>query len=195
MTRNLNLPNLLTASRLAAAPLVVYAIWRGAFAWALVLLVAAGLTDALDGWAARRCGSVTRLGAYLDPVADKILLVTVYLSLAAAGLAPVWLVALVVARDVLILGFAGVSLAFTSMRRFEPSVWGKLSTVVQVVTSVALISGGALQSPSVRAWSEMLIVLTAVTTAWSGLHYGLRTAREMLAVRQSGPIDGMGGRE
>ena len=165
------IPNLLTLVRFPLAPLVAVSILRGAYSEALLLLAVAGLTDGLDGLAARRLGAVSRLGTALDPVADKVLLVTVYLSLGVAGLIPLWLVWMVVARDVLILAFAGVVLALGKARRFEPSVWGKLSTLVQIVTAVEVIAARVFSSPVLVWWAEILPVLTAVTTGWSGIHY------------------------
>ncbi len=165
------LPNLLTLARFLLAPWVAVSILEGAHLEALVLLAVAGLTDSLDGWAARRVGAVSRAGAVLDPVADKVLLVTVYVSLGAAGLIPLWLVWLVVARDVLILAIAAALLALGKARRFEPSAWGKLSTVVQVVTGVGVIAARAFDYPALAWWAEVLPVLTAITTAWSGIHY------------------------
>ena len=165
------LPNLLTLVRFPLAPWVAVSILGGAHLEALLLLAVAGITDGLDGWAARRLGATSRLGACLDPVADKALLVTVYISLGVAGLIPAWLVWMVVGRDVLILAFAGAALAIRKSRRFEPSVWGKLSTLVQIVTGVAVIAARAFPSAGLAWWAEALPVAAAITTAWSGLHY------------------------
>jgi cardiolipin synthase len=169
------LPNLLTLSRFPLAPWVAVSILHQAYRQALLLLVAAGLTDWLDGWLARRHGAVTRLGAYLDPVADKVLLVSVYLALGAAALIPVWLVVIVVGRDLLILLFAGAALAATRRRDFDPSVWGKLSTVVQVVTGAAVLASQAFRSPLLSMWAAVLPALAAVATGWSGIHYAWRS--------------------
>ncbi len=171
MRQLLKLPNLLSLSRVLAAPLAAALILSGAYGWALALLVAAGATDSIDGWLARRDGSSTRLGAYLDPIADKILLVTVYLSLGAAGLVPAWLVMIVVGRDLLILLVAGVALAATGKRRFEPSVWGKLSTFIQIGAGVVILAAHATGSAALLAFAGILPAMVAVTTAWSGLHY------------------------
>jgi cardiolipin synthase (CMP-forming) len=169
-------PNLLTASRFVLAPWVAVCILRQELRLALWLLVAAGITDGLDGFLARRCGMVTRLGARLDPVADKVLLVTVYISLGLAGLIPQWLVLIVVGRDLMILAFAGAALATSRRMEFAPSVWGKLSTLVQIVTGVAVIGAKAFPSPGLSAWTGVLPVITAVTTGWSGLHYAWQGA-------------------
>ena len=171
------LPNLLTLSRLLMAPLVALSILGGADGQALGWLIAAGITDGLDGWLARRFGWSTRFGALLDPVADKVLLVTVYVSMGIAGLVPNWLVALVVGRDVLILAFAGVALVLTTQRSFSPSPWGKLSTLIQIFTGLLAIGsrafGGAILETAIHA----MVFVTAAATLWSGIDYGLRAAR------------------
>jgi cardiolipin synthase len=164
-------PNLLTLVRFPLAPWVAVSILRGSYRQALTLLAVAGITDGLDGYAARRLGAGSRLGAWLDPVADKALLVTVYVSLGVAGLIPSWLVWMVVGRDVLILSFAGVALAAGKARGFEPSVWGKLSTLVQIVTGVAVLAARVVPSAVLAWWAEVLPVVTGVTTGWSGIHY------------------------
>jgi cardiolipin synthase len=176
MRQLLNLPNLVTLSRVLAAPLAAALILSGAYGWALALLVAAGTTDSIDGWLARRSGGSTRFGAYLDPIADKILLVTVYLSLGAAGLVPAWLVMIVIGRDLLILLVAGLALLATGQRRFDPSVWGKLSTFIQIGAGVVILSARATGSSALLAFATVLPALVAVTTTWSGLHYVWRAA-------------------
>jgi cardiolipin synthase len=173
----MNLPNLLTLARLLMAPWVAACLLNHAYRQALLLLAVAGATDALDGWLARRFGCSTRLGAYLDPIADKALLVTVYVALGSAGLVPWWLVLIVVGRDVLILAMAGAALLLTKHRHFEPSVWGKLSTLVQMVTGVAVIGSRAFPSPALAYWVAFLPAITAVTTSWSGIHYAWRGIR------------------
>jgi cardiolipin synthase len=167
--RNLNAANLLTLVRLVLAPFAVWAIAAGEYRMALALIVAAAATDGLDGIVARRFGSATRLGAYLDPIADKALLSAVYLALGVSGLAPWWLVALVFGRDLLILALAGAALAFTKHRDFPPSVWGKLSTFVQSVVAALLIFSRAF--PEAAAPAAPLVWAAAAATAWSGLHY------------------------
>ena len=191
----LNPPNLLTLSRLALAPWVAVCILHQEFRQALWLLLAAGVTDGLDGYLARRCGLVTRLGAQLDPVADKVLLVTVYISLGLAGLIPQWLVLIVVGRDLLILTFAGAALATARQLEFAPSVWGKLSTLVQIVTGVVVIGDKAFPLPGGSLWVGVLPVITTVTTGWSGLHYAWQGARTWRRWRSPRPIDAAPPRE
>ena len=159
------LPNLLSIARGALAPFIGAAILKDNYERALWLTFIAGWTDCLDGLLARRLHVESRFGAYADPVADKILLVTVFVCLGVTGAAPVWFVALVLGRDVLILAMAAAALLFTEVRKFPPSIWGKLSTVVQLVTAVGMMTGRA--GPIV--W--WMTAAAAVTTALSGVHY------------------------
>lgn len=177
MGQSFTVPNLLTLLRLLLAPLLVFSILSGQYRPAFACLVAAGVTDALDGWLARRFQWSSRLGAILDPVADKALIVGAYLSLAAAGAAPVWLVALIVGRDAAILLFASIMLALGKRRRFPPSLWGKLSTLCQITAGSFVIGVRAFGVAAVEPWLPALFVLTAAATAWSGLHYAWQAVR------------------
>ena len=164
-------PNLLTYARLALTPFIVYAAMRQRCGTALAFIAVAGFTDFVDGLIARRFGWQTRLGAYLDPVADKILLTAVYVSLAIAGLAPVWLVWLIVMRDVAILLMAAAALAFTRFRDFPPSIWGKINTALEIGTAFMLLAECAAAFHVPAMLEPAMIRITAVSTAWSGLHY------------------------
>jgi len=124
----------------------------------------------MDGLLARRFGIVTRVGAYFDPVADKILLVVVYLSLGAARAIPWWMVVLVFARDLLILGMAAYGLLFTSVRKFPPSVWGKISTFLQIAAALTVMSDRA----GIPAPVGLALWLMVAGTFWSGFHYAWR---------------------
>jgi cardiolipin synthase len=130
-----NLPNLLTLLRLLLVPVVVYEIAAGRYLLAGWLFGAAAFTDILDGAAARGMRVTSQVGAYLDPIADKCLLCGVYLALAWARLLPWWLVAIVFGRDIYLLAAVGVFMLLTPVRRFPPSVWGKVSTLVQILNS------------------------------------------------------------
>lgn len=177
MRRLLNLPNLLSLARLAITPLAVWSILRANYSEALLVLTVAGITDGLDGMLARKLQQSTRFGAYLDPIADKTLLVAIYLALGVSGLVPWWLVEIVFGRDILLLAFIGAALVLTEHRDFRPSVWGKLSTFIQIVTAVLVIASRAAASSALGQWVRILIRVTAVTTVWSGLHYGWRGRR------------------
>jgi cardiolipin synthase len=172
------LPNLLTIIRLLMAPLVASCILAGYPVYALALLLVAGATDCLDGWLARRYGWSTWLGAFLDPIADKTLMVTTFIALGIARTVPDWFVIVVVGRDALILVVAGVLLLVTGRRDFPPSHWGKLSTVVQITAGLLALASrlpgvGWLTTPSV-----IVVWLAAAATVWSGLDYAMRTWRE-----------------
>jgi len=159
------LPNLFTAARLALVPWIAVLVLHGRFRAALLLTLIAGLTDAADGFLARYFGWTSRAGAWLDPLADKALLVTLFIVLGWVGAMPWWLVALVFARDIVILAMVGAAFAFTSIRDFPPSVWGKLSTIVQV--------GACLGALLLRSGPGLLFLVwaTALATAWSGVDY------------------------
>jgi len=180
--RTLNPANLLTFARLGASPLAVWAILEGRFSLALTVLLLAGVSDALDGPLARRRGCVTRLGAYLDPVADKLLLSGSYLGLGAAGLAPWWLVGLIFGRDLAILAMAGGALLFTPIREFSPSLWGKASTVAQTVTGLALLAAAACPWPPIGRAAQALLWAAAAATVLSGLDYARQA---VLRLRQA----------
>jgi cardiolipin synthase len=166
-----NIPNLLTWVRLVLAPLAVIAILRGQGELAVGLVATAALTDGLDGALARRWGAASRLGAYLDPLADKALLSGVFLALAATGAAPWWLVAIIFGRDILLLAGTAVVYVTRGQRQFPPTVWGKLSTLLQILSVVAWLLHSVMKAPAVGIAAEVLIWPTALATVWSGVHY------------------------
>jgi cardiolipin synthase len=180
MPRWVNLANLFTLLRLTLVPFVIWAILAGEHGRALFLFACAAVTDLLDGAAARHLGLTTQVGAYLDPIADKCLLSGVFLALALAGLVPHWFVFIVFGRDLYILFAVGFLLWLTSLRNFPPSVWGKVSTFVQVVTAVLWMARNWLSTPVLNALSSAMLWPCAVLTIWSGLHYtwrGVQLAR------------------
>jgi cardiolipin synthase (CMP-forming) len=173
-----NLPNLFTLARLLLAPFVASDILRGHFTRAIILLFAAGFTDAIDGYLARRFQASTRAGAYFDPIADKILLGVIYISLGLARAIPWWMVAVVFGRDVLILAMAAYGLLFTALRKFPPSVWGKISTFFQI--AAALVVMGA--SAGIAAPVTLALYLMVFGTIVSGVHY---VWRALVMLRQT----------
>jgi cardiolipin synthase (CMP-forming) len=172
-----NIPNLLTVARLVLAPFIFAAIVTGRHDRALALFAVAALTDGLDGLIARRFAQITPLGAYLDPIADKVLLSGVFVSLAVSGSVPWWLVAVIFGRDVLLLLSSGIVLLFTAYRQFQPSVWGKASTFVQIACAGAWMAQNAVNSPPLHVLAQSLVWPTAAATVWSGIQYGLRGFR------------------
>jgi cardiolipin synthase len=163
------IPNLLTVTRIALVPVVLRAIWLREFGWALAWCAVAGITDALDGFLARRLQARTRLGTYLDPVADKLLLSGTYLVLAIEGIVPWWITAVVFGRDLLILLFVAGAFLFTPLRDFPPSIWGKLCTTLQVLTAVLILGAGAIQAAG--SIVSVALGLTVAATVWSAIHY------------------------
>jgi cardiolipin synthase len=180
MPKWLNLPNFFTLLRVVLTPFVIKEILDGRHLLALELFAIAAFTDVLDGAAARRFGVVTPTGAYFDPIADKCLLSGVFLALAAARIVPRWLVGIIFGRDLLILGGVGAVLMYTSVRRFPPSVWGKASTFVQIVTAVTWMARDAVEIRVLNSVASLILWPCVGFTVWSGLDYvrrGIRIAR------------------
>jgi cardiolipin synthase len=171
----LNLPNLITLGRLLSVPLAVWLIIEARYGVAFWIFVAAGISDALDGYIAKRFDRRTRLGALLDPIADKALLVGVYVTLGIAGQLPHWLVILVVLRDVLILGGFALIQATAAPQHLGPLFVSKVNTSVQIalVGFVLARLGLGIDEGTVTA---ILIAAAALTTVLSGLSYLLRWA-------------------
>lgn len=167
------LPNLVTGFRLAAVPLAIWCIVDGAAAIAFWLVVTAGLSDALDGFLAKRLNAVTQLGTYLDPIADKALLIGVYLSLGHVGELPAWLVMLVTLRDALIIGGIVLSGGIDLTLRIDPILVSKVNTGLQVALMAFVLAapGIGLDAPGVVTG---LICAVSVTTMVSGAVYMLR---------------------
>jgi cardiolipin synthase len=166
-----NLPNLLTLLRLLLVPVVVHYILDGRYLLAGWLFGAAAFTDILDGWAARAMKVSSTTGAYLDPIADKCLLSGVFLALAWARLVPRWLVAIIFGRDIYILCGVAIFMLFTPLRRFPPSVWGKVSTFVQICTAVFCIAYVIFGTRVLAEVSSAMLWPCVGFTVWSGLDY------------------------
>jgi cardiolipin synthase len=138
----LNLPNIITIGRIIAVPLIVWLIITGRFMPAFTVFVIAGVSDAIDGFLAKRFGLATELGAYLDPIADKLLLVSIYVALGTQTILPAWLVILVVSRDVLIVGAVMLSWLLDRPVKMTPLMISKANTAAQII--LAAITLGAL---------------------------------------------------
>jgi cardiolipin synthase len=173
----LTLANQLTILRILLVPVFVLLVVYGYLGWALVAFLTAGLTDGLDGLIARRTGQRTALGAWLDPMADKLLLVTTFIVLTIPGIpltnhVPLWLTVLVISRDVVIVGVvAAVSLA-VGPRTFRPSMWGKLATATFIVTNVVIMYFNYRQQSSV--WIDVGIWSSLALTVISAADYVVR---------------------
>ncbi|MCC6858348.1 MAG: CDP-alcohol phosphatidyltransferase family protein [Bryobacterales bacterium] len=171
----LNAANLFTAVRVVLAPLTIRSILRQQHEAALTFFLCAALTDGLDGFLARRLGCMTQVGAYLDPLADKLLLSGTYLALAAISSVPAWFVVLVFGRDLLILGGAAALFLVARRRRFPPTPWGKLSTFFQILYAVTVLVANAMPSEPAGGWQAAVLWPASLATAWSGIHYAWQT--------------------
>ena len=174
MTRWFNLANCFTLIRLLLVPFVIAAILNGENVRAVELFVLAAVTDVLDGAAARRLDVTTPAGAYFDPIADKCLLSGVFLALAAAGSIPWWFVGLVFGRDLYILMAVGMMMAFTRVRKFPPSPWGKVSTFAQISVVVLWMAKDMQGFGWVSGLAGAMLWVSTALTAWSGVHYTWR---------------------
>jgi cardiolipin synthase (CMP-forming) len=164
----LSIPNLITLGRILLVPVVVWAIAQGLMWLAFVLFVAAGVSDAVDGYLAKRFNMTTVLGAYLDPLADKALIVSIYVTLGVNGLIPRWLVILVVSRDILIIGGIMLSWVMGSPLKIKPLLVSKLNTVAQIVFACAVLGslGFGLEVPYVTVvLTGLVAVLTLLSVA------------------------------
>lgn len=171
----LNLANIITFGRLCAVPLAFWLVVAHRIGDAFLLFVAAGLSDALDGWLARRYGG-NAVGALMDPVADKALLVTMYITLASIGLLPDWLAILVVFRDLVIVGGVVVLTVIGHPVTIRPLYVSKLNTVLQIVLiATSLLHGGfGLGIPGLTTVLTWCVVISTIA---SGAAYVWITAR------------------
>lgn len=172
-------PNLLTFLRLCLIPLIVLAIFQDRYRIAFGVFVLAGITDALDGYLARKLNQVTVLGHYLDPIADKLMLSTLFLALHHEGLISRAVTVLVFGRDLGILMVSAVLFATINMRSFPPSILGKLNTLVQILAVTTVLLGrfyNPLGISLLRTWS---LRATVLFTVLSGFHYAWSVSRRV----------------
>ncbi len=174
----INIPNLLSFARLLSVPATIWLVLDGRLALAFWLFVAAGVTDAVDGYIAKRFDARTELGAFLDPLADKALLVGTYLTLGWLGHIPAWLVILVVFRDLMIVGGAFVVYAMTQSFKSEPIKISKINTAVQIAVVTLVLARLGLGFDDGGA-SQVLAVLAGITTVLSGGAYLVRWTRRL----------------
>jgi len=165
----MNLPNLLTLTRILMIPFFVIFIINKRFEWALVTFVIAGITDGIDGLLARITHQRTELGAYLDPIADKLLLFAAFITLAIIEIIPSWLVVIIITRDVIILVGFLVMILTSYHPKINPSLLSKITTTFQIITIVLVLMAGYY--PAFKQLSFVAIYGTAVITILSGSHY------------------------
>jgi cardiolipin synthase len=178
-----DIPNLLTLFRFLLVPLVVYYILERQFLPALLLFALAGFSDALDGFLARQYHWTSRIGALMDPLADKLLMVCSFLTLGWVGLLPWWLVGLVILRDIVIVTGAVVYNARIERVEAAPTLVSKLNTLAQILVVLSVMFSHAIYTVS-PFWIDVLIYSLLVTILWSGVDYVWTWSRR--AWRRSG---------
>jgi cardiolipin synthase len=165
----INIPNLITIFRIVLIPVFLIFLIEHAFTTALLVCAVAGMSDAVDGFVARTYNRKTLVGAYLDPIADKLLLSTAFITLAIMKFIPAWLAVLVISRDVLII--LGHAVFFICQLRFEPrpTLISKITTHFQFYTILLALSVKYVSE--IGTFLVYLFYLTAMVTISSGLHY------------------------
>ncbi len=164
-----SLPNLITFARLLSVPVAVWLILNQYFGVAFWLFVLAGISDAVDGFIAKRFRARSELGAYLDPLTDKALLVSVFVTLGHAGVVESWLVILIVFRDLLIIGGAMLYATMTRRLHMQPLLISKLNTALQITLAAALLAKAGFGFGV--GMTEILVHVVAATTILSGAAY------------------------
>lgn len=180
----MNLPNIISLGRLLSVPVVIYLILNDFMTAAFWLFIAAGISDGLDGYLAKALGQSSALGAYLDPIADKVLLVGVYLTLGQAGHLPTWLVIMVVFRDLIIVG--GIILLHISNSgiRMRPLLISKVNTAAQIAL-IALVLVELGLEIEFGGFLNVLIYVVGATTIASGASYIINWGRTVEPVEDN----------
>jgi cardiolipin synthase len=183
-----SLPNIITLGRVILVPIIFWLLVTGNTQAAFYLVVIAGLSDAADGYLAKRFGLETGLGAYLDPLADKLLIVSLYIALGVSKALPLWLVVAVVSRDILIVAAVLVSGVFGQPLQMQPLPISKANTVAQIVLAATVLAaeGFTLQIDGIRT---ALVWITGMLTVLSLAIY-LKTWLRHMAGYEPGTSDG-----
>lgn len=186
LSQVLTVPNQLTLLRMVVLPFVLISMIYGQHTASLWLFVAAAVTDVIDGVVARRFNQKTRLGQYLDPIADKLLLSSCFVAQSVNGAIPWWVTILVLLRDVMIIAIVLVVVLTTSVRSFPPSLLGKANTIVQFTTLLTVLLNNVIQAGWLQGVITALVAMTAVTTVFSAVHYALEVSRRLYAHPSAG---------
>jgi len=178
----LSAPNQLTLLRMVFIPFIVMGLIDHEYKQALVLLVIAGLTDLFDGFLARRLHQQTRMGQYLDPIADKLLLSTLFMVMAILNLIPWKFTVVVFSRDIGILGVSAVLFAIAGLRDFRPSIFGKVNTLSQIPAVFFVMLHLVMPAPWVGSAKTVFLRMTFAFTILSALHYVILVGQRMRAL-------------
>jgi len=165
------LPNVITGLRILAVPVVVWLVLVDRMAAAFWVFAAAGISDAIDGWLAKRLNAHTVLGSYLDPLADKLLLVALYILLGRSGHIPGWLVVLVLVRDAALLGVSILLVRADRSLAMRPLPISKLNTLLQIVLAGFVLARLGFGFPDLGVGKDILVYGVALTTIVSGVAY------------------------
>lgn len=180
----MSIPNIITLGRILLVPIIIWAIASNQMEIAFAIFVIAGVSDAVDGFLAKRFNMASELGALLDPLADKALLVSIFVTLGIRGAVPLWLVILVVSRDVMIVGAVIVSWLFDKPVPMKPLMVSKLNTGAQVAFAALVLAAlgfGFDSSP----YEAILMTIVAVLTLLSVAFYVVEWVRHMSTIEQS----------
>ena len=170
----MNIPNFITLLRIILVPIIVILLIQGSFFKALIMFIVAGLSDALDGFLARVLNQKTVLGAYLDPIADKALLASSFVTLSVLHIIPSWLAVIVISRDsIILLGISVLSIMSITVE-IRPALVSKVTTGLQLITVLVALSFRCLPWAVNGIWSLALYWVTAFFTIVSGLNYMVR---------------------
>jgi cardiolipin synthase len=174
----LSIPNLITLGRILLVPVVVWAIASGEMLFAFILFMVAAISDAVDGFLAKRFGMTTELGAYLDPLADKVLIVSIYVTLGINGIIPRWIVILVVSRDIMIVGAVLLSWLVDRPVTVKPLAVSKFNTAAQITYACLVLASFGFGFDA--EWLLTLVMaLVAVLTLLSVGFYVAEWVRHM----------------
>ena len=174
----MSIPNLITLARILLVPVVVWAIASGEMRLAFLLFLVAAVSDAVDGFLAKRFGMKTDLGAYLDPLADKILIVSIYVTLGITGVIPLWIVLLVVSRDFMIVGAIILSWLVNRPVAIKPHIVSKLNTAAQILFACVVLAVHGFRFPA-EPLLTLVMALVAVLTLLSVALYLAEWVRHM----------------
>jgi cardiolipin synthase len=183
----LTIPNLLTFVRMLMTPFILIELSRGQYLAGGWMFGGAAFTDILDGALARRFGGQSKFGQYLDPIADKILLSSIYVGLALGNAVPVWVVAVIFARDFWILLLSALALRFTQFRNLNPSIWGKISTFAQIMAAVGVMGARAYGIEAFAQIAAVLIWGVVILAVISAADYTLRGVEYLRGLRPTIP--------
>ncbi len=174
----MNIPNIITLARILSVPALIWFILAGQYSIAFLIFMLAGISDGVDGFLAKRFGWKTELGAYLDAVADKTLLVSIFIALGIIGLLPAWIVIGVVARDLLIIGAVLLSWILENPVTIKPSYVSKVNTTAQILLA-GLVLANAGFNLDLHGVIAALVLVVAILTLWSAFDYMLTWLKHM----------------